>query len=153
MGRALEALFVLNRLGRRLIRVNGPAAPQWQAEAMSSTDQADYPPLRARLEQRKAELLSELGENQREVLGAAAEGSAEPGDLKTQAEQQERAAVRDAEATRDHDELVAVRAALARFVDGSYGACVDCGGTIALQRLRAQPAAARCLACQEKAEA
>ncbi|WP_446682090.1 TraR/DksA family transcriptional regulator [Diaphorobacter nitroreducens] len=63
------------------------------------------------------------------------------------------ATVRDAEATRDHDELVAVRAALARLADGSYGECTDCGQPVGVARLLAQPAAARCIACQSKAEA
>ena len=61
-------------------------------------------------------------------------------------------AVRDAEARRDHDELEAVRAALARIEDGSYGACQDCGADIGLPRLHAFPAALRCIGCQTKAE-
>jgi len=33
-----------------------------------------------------------------------------------------------------------------------YGSCVDCGADIALERLLAQPAASRCLACQSATE-
>ena len=50
-------------------------------------------------------------------------------------------------------EGVAVRAALARLADGSYGECTDCGQPVGVARLLAQPAAARCIACQSKAEA
>lgn len=48
--------------------------------------------------------------------------------------------------------IAQVRAALARIEEGSYGECVDCGGDVGLQRLLVQPSAARCLACQTKAE-
>lgn len=107
----------------------------------------------ATLQARKAQLLAELGENQREILSAIDHGGdAKAADQKEQAEQQDRSAVRDAEARRDHDELVAVRAALARLAEGSYGACTDCGQPIALPRLQAQPEAARCIGCQSVAE-
>jgi len=57
-----------------------------------------------------------------------------------------------AEASRDIAELAAVRLAEARIDEGSYGVCVSCGVQIPLARLQAQPAAARCVACQEKIE-
>ena len=49
-------------------------------------------------------------------------------------------------------ELTAVRAALRRIDEGSYGRCEDCDGDIGGERLLAQPSAARCLRCQERAE-
>jgi RNA polymerase-binding transcription factor DksA len=49
-------------------------------------------------------------------------------------------------------ELRAVRAAIARLDDGSYGECVDCGGEVGAERLRASPSAARCIPCQSRAE-
>lgn len=119
---------------------------------MSTLDDQQLQQFRVRLEQRKAELLGELGESQQAVLGVVAEGGGEVGDFKEQAELQDRHTVRDAEARRDHDELVAVRAALARIAAGSYGECVECGADIGLPRLQAQPEAARCIACQQKAE-
>ncbi len=42
--------------------------------------------------------------------------------------------------------------ALHRLDDGTYGICVDCGAPIDEARLEARPQAARCLACEEKAE-
>ena len=111
--------------------------------------------LRGALEQRKAELLSELGEIQRDTLSALGDAAgAEPSDdQKDQADRMAQDTVRDAEATRDHDELVAVRAALARVADGSYGECTECGKPVGTERLFAQPAAARCIVCQSAAEA
>ncbi len=45
-------------------------------------------------------------------------------------------------------ELGAVSQALLRLQDGQYGSCVGCDGDIAFDRLRAQPWALRCVACQ-----
>lgn len=49
-------------------------------------------------------------------------------------------------------ELAQVAAALERIEAGTYGQCVDCGVEIPAKRLLAAPAAARCIACQEKVE-
>ena len=57
-----------------------------------------------------------------------------------------------AELTRDLGELRDVEAARRRLADGSYGVCVDCGVEIAVERLRANPAAARCLTSQARHE-
>lgn len=54
--------------------------------------------------------------------------------------------------SRDLAELANVEAALARFTDGSYGECTDCGSPIPFARLTAYPAARRCVACQDEAE-
>jgi RNA polymerase-binding protein DksA len=53
---------------------------------------------------------------------------------------------------RESQELQEIEAALARIGDGSYGSCSDCGEEIGLARLKASPAARRCLPCQEKYE-
>lgn len=37
--------------------------------------------------------------------------------------------------------------ALARIDNGTYGTCSNCGETIALARLEAEPAATRCIKC------
>ncbi len=49
-------------------------------------------------------------------------------------------------------DLQDIDAALAHIAAGSYGLCSGCGLCIALRRLRAQPAARMCLACQERFE-
>lgn len=48
--------------------------------------------------------------------------------------------------------LSAVRHALAKFDDGSYGMCELCGNDIPLSRLEARPEARLCIACQTRAE-
>lgn len=47
----------------------------------------------------------------------------------------------------------AVVKALGRMEDGTYGTCVRCGGPIAVERLRAMPAAELCIQCKEWEEA
>jgi DnaK suppressor protein len=54
------------------------------------------------------------------------------------------------EATRASDTLNAVREALQKLDDGSYGICIDCGERIEDPRLRAVPWARYCLRDQEK---
>jgi RNA polymerase-binding transcription factor DksA len=44
-------------------------------------------------------------------------------------------------------EIADIDAALARIQAGSYGRCLNCGGPLGLQRLRAIPEARFCLAC------
>lgn len=44
-------------------------------------------------------------------------------------------------------ELADIDAALARIQEGRYGTCVNCGGPMGLQRLRAIPEARYCMAC------
>lgn len=53
-----------------------------------------------------------------------------------------------AEVTRDLNELRALEAALGRLDEGSYGHCAACGTDIDPARLRINPAAERCTACQ-----
>ncbi len=53
---------------------------------------------------------------------------------------------------RESRELQDIEAALGRIAEGSYGVCTDCGGDIGRARLKASPAAERCLPCQEKNE-
>jgi RNA polymerase-binding transcription factor DksA len=49
-------------------------------------------------------------------------------------------------------ELDELEAARRRLEAGRFGACEDCGGSIPLARLRAQPAARHCLPCQMRRE-
>lgn len=57
-----------------------------------------------------------------------------------------------AAATRDITELREVEVALKRLDSGDYGICVQCGGEIEYERLKAYPTAVRCLACQAQHE-
>ena len=48
--------------------------------------------------------------------------------------------------------LTAIVAAENRMATGDYGRCEDCGEPIGFARLEAQPAASRCVKCQELEE-
>ena len=107
--------------------------------------------LRDRLDRREAELLEEV-----RAKGDTSAPSKEPHnqveDLGEQGEQRIREAVLQAEQERDVDELRQIAAAKERMSRGEYGECVDCDVDIPLARLQAQPAAARCVPCQERYE-
>ena len=45
-----------------------------------------------------------------------------------------------------------LRRALAKFEDGSYGLCEECGGDIGFLRLEARPEAYLCISCQTRLE-
>ena len=45
-----------------------------------------------------------------------------------------------------------LRHALAKFEDGSYGLCEECGADIGFSRLQARPEARLCIACQTRQE-
>jgi DnaK suppressor protein len=53
---------------------------------------------------------------------------------------------------REIGELGAVSAALRRLQEGRYGLCADCGQTIAFDRLKVEPWALRCVACEGRRE-
>jgi DnaK suppressor protein len=53
---------------------------------------------------------------------------------------------------RDLGELRDLEAARTRLADGSYGICADCGSEIGFERLKANPAALRCIGCQTRHE-
>jgi DnaK suppressor protein len=48
----------------------------------------------------------------------------------------------------DSKEFDAIRSALKRIHDASYGLCIDCQARIPFERLRAEPQALRCVACE-----
>ena len=48
-------------------------------------------------------------------------------------------------------EIAAIRAAITRLDDGSYGICISCGDPIAPARLAALPEASRCIGCASAA--
>ena len=57
-----------------------------------------------------------------------------------------------ADVGRDLNELRELEAARTRLSEGRYGTCDDCGGEIGYERLKANPAAVRCIACQTRHE-
>jgi DnaK suppressor protein len=57
-----------------------------------------------------------------------------------------------ADVTRDLDEFRSLESARERLAGGEYGTCIDCGGDIAFERLKATPSALRCIDCQSRYE-
>ncbi|XYJ09162.1 TraR/DksA family transcriptional regulator [Telluria sp. B2] len=49
-------------------------------------------------------------------------------------------------------QMQVLRHALAKFEDGSYGMCEECGNDIGYSRLQARPEARLCIGCQTRAE-
>lgn len=105
--------------------------------------------LKRQIEARCAALQAELhadadkarGETYADLAGGVAdEGDESVADLM--------ADIDNAELTRDLAELRALEAALERIADGSYGTCIDCGLEIGFERLKVEPGALRCIACQ-----
>lgn len=53
---------------------------------------------------------------------------------------------------RETGELADVEAALTRIRNGVFGVCIDCGGPVGHDRLKAYPTAKRCIDCQSRRE-
>lgn len=53
---------------------------------------------------------------------------------------------------RETHELGEVSDALKRLADGDYGICADCGADIPFDRLKVEPGARRCVACESARE-
>lgn len=106
--------------------------------------------LRQRLLERKAELAVEVEDGARRRLeeNRFANARTEVGDSGDASTATEQAGLRNSQIERDVSELRAIDAALARLEDGTYGTCTRCGGDVGTARLRANPAAERCIACQ-----
>lgn len=119
---------------------------------MNGLDQAQMARLQSVLEQRRLSLLSRIADD-----AAAAE-------LRASAVHEIEASPADNACARTLNELVneaatlqaaqlhVVKHALARFADGSYGICENCGESIGWSRLNAQPEARLCIACQTRME-
>lgn len=120
---------------------------------MSALAPADLRDLQRRLDEREGQL-------QAEVRSSRAESADKPStvphsqvqDDAEQAEERIRGAVTHADEERDIEELRQIEAAKGRMARGRYGWCADCDMEIPLLRLRAQPAAERCVRCQEAYE-
>jgi RNA polymerase-binding transcription factor DksA len=104
------------------------------------------------LSQREAELGAELRDFQERREESPSAQGPQVDDQVAQGEERIRTGVEHIEMERDQLELRDIGDAHARIADGSYGECVDCGCDIPYPRLHAQPAAARCVDCQERWE-
>jgi DnaK suppressor protein len=114
----------------------------------------DLSELGRRLTLRRDQLGAEIRE-QMHASGLDRQGEALDSDTSEEARDRgdeatafEQTALQVAQIKRDHDELAAVEAALARMAAGSYGVCEETGEPIERARLFANPAATRSLAGQ-----
>jgi RNA polymerase-binding transcription factor DksA len=105
--------------------------------------------LRDGIERRRAALVSELRADAERLRSERFEDLAGPApDSGDESVATLIADLGHADMGRDLSELRALEAARARLADGSYGICAECGGDIGFARLRANPAAVRCVDCQ-----
>jgi DnaK suppressor protein len=121
-------------------------------ELKQGLTQAQGERLRGVLEQRKHALLAQIDNESAEA--------GERGSLlkEVEASPADNASVRTlnalvSEAAEHHiAQLAIIKHALARFADGSYGLCDNCGEQIGLSRLEARPEARLCIDCQTRLE-
>ena len=107
---------------------------------------ADLKSLTSRIQERRAELAQEiLGDEQKLAADRASRLRGEADDAADHTVADLLGEVGQAEMTRDLDELRAYDAALARIQGGAYGECIDCAEAVGVERLQANPAAARCI--------
>ena len=111
---------------------------------------AQYGEFRQTLLDRKADLVGEVADGSRRRLedDTYRNMASEVGDAADASTATEQADLRNSQIERDVNELRTIDAALARYEEGTYGVCTRCGGDIGKARLRANPAAERCIACQ-----
>lgn len=75
-----------------------------------------------------------------------------PADIGDQSVADELADLNLALIDRHVQEMRDIEATRARFTDGTFGVCIDCGQEIGFERLLAYPTAKRCIACQQRRE-
>jgi RNA polymerase-binding protein DksA len=123
------------------------------SDRRGALDPAQLRVLQQALEERAAELRDEVREADAEGRETPeAPGPHEPGDAADSGDQRFQTGMAHVDKQRDQEELMAIDAARTRMADGTYGICIDCGGEIPFERLQAQPAALRCIACQNAYE-
>lgn len=108
--------------------------------------------LEQRLTELKAVAVASLRRSQGELKGEDAELLADltrTGDWAVAEEEFERDVAGAENARRAIGEILEAEK---RFASGTYGECAACGTAIAFERLSAQPAASRCVPCQQTAE-
>ena len=120
---------------------------------MASLTERQIAGLQRRLEQRRTELRAEIRE---ELLAG---DDMRYADLAGRVHDSGDESVADlladmdvARIDRQITEIRGIETALSRIAMGLYGVCSDCDGDIDYMRLQTQPAAERCVACQEQHE-
>jgi DnaK suppressor protein len=122
-------------------------------QGRQAMDPVRYNELKAILEERRREIMSEVQGRMRDVraegAGSSVQGvldAAESSELDIQDEIEFALIQMKAETLHKIDE------ALRRLEEGTYGYCFECGDEISEKRLRALPFAVRCKDCEEARE-
>jgi RNA polymerase-binding protein DksA len=113
------------------------------------TDQAETPDLekiRTDLEEKRTELMTQLGEEEDELRSAPGENPDRSSLAQRYADRQLNLAFHD----QALEHLEQVERALQKLDEEKYGKCENCGETIAAARLEALPHAPLCVACQSE---
>ena len=115
---------------------------------MSGLSKSRLKEIETLLNEREKTLQAEVrAAHEEEAARPSAQGPQVDDDV-AQGEQRFRHGIEHAELQRDQEELRDIDTARERIAAGSYGQCIDCGTDIAFERLKAQPTATRCVACQ-----
>ena len=116
-------------------------------------DQGRYDELKAILEERRREIVSEVQGRMRDVR---AEGAASTGEGVLDAAESSEADIQDeiefALIQMKAETLNRIDEALHRLEEATYGYCFECGEEISEKRLRALPFAVRCKDCEQARE-
>ncbi len=117
------------------------------------TDESTHADLKARLEQELATLeleLTDIGHlnpaNPTDWEGDRGNYDTGTADADVLADRFEEITTNEAVVNELETRFNAVKAALKRMEDGTYGTCTECGDTISSERLEANPAASTCVA-------
>ncbi|MDH5301018.1 MAG: TraR/DksA family transcriptional regulator [Gammaproteobacteria bacterium] len=109
--------------------------------------------LRVQLQQRRQQLLGDIQEELLQTEQAHLQTLA--GAVHDRGEEAVSTLLQDVDTVlvqKHRQELMETEQALAKMERGEYGFCAECGEYISLKRLQAQPAAARCIVCQQLRE-
>jgi len=119
----------------------------------SGMNKGRYSDLKAMLEDRRREILSEVQgkiRDQRDEISKSRVGEVLDAGESSEVDIQED--IEFALIQMKAETLTKINEALGRLEEGTYGYCADCGGEISEQRLRALPFAVRCKECEESRE-
>ncbi len=123
------------------------------AQRQPSMNSGRYDELKAILEERRREIMSEVQGRMRDVRS---EGAGDPGQGVLDAAESSELDIQDeiefALIQMKAETLNKIDEALRRLEEGTYGYCFECGDEISEKRLRALPFAVRCKDCEEARE-
>ncbi|MFA6183774.1 MAG: TraR/DksA family transcriptional regulator [Parcubacteria group bacterium] len=100
-------------------------------------------------------ILEEIKEKEGEqnvLLASLKEAGVGSPDVNMVATKTERVATLSGQIERNALRLKKLYLALNRIKSGTFGLCINCGGEISVERLKARPEASRCILCAQKME-